>query len=60
MVTEIIPQTFNYFHQTYEQITEEKLSDREDALKQLVYDTSKPVDNVFNKIIVHQDLGILV
>lgn len=56
MLDSSIPDIIKYLQDTYGRITEQELSDREEALKKYVYDTSSPVDMVFNKINWFQDL----
>ena len=56
MINDPIPDIFDYLTTNYGQITEQELSDKEDALKTLVYDPTQPVDTVFNKINWFQDL----
>ena len=41
---------------TYGQITPQELADREDALKNLTYDPSKPVDLIFNQVTKFKEL----
>ena len=56
MLDVLIPEIIEYLQTIYGRITEQELSDREDELKNSVYDTQTPVDTVFNKITWFQDL----
>ena len=56
MINNTIPEIFDYLTETYGQITEQELSDKEDEIKNLTYNPTTPVDTVFNKINWFQDL----
>ena len=56
MINESIPEIFIFLQETYGRITEEELVEKEDTLRQLVYDPHQPVDKVFNKITLFHDL----
>ena len=60
MIQETIPDIIEYLQKTYGFLTDEALSEKEDVLKQYIYDPTKSVDDVFNKIIKHQDLCVLM
>ena len=60
MVRDSIPVIIIHLQQTYGQLTDEALSEKEDDLKAYVYNPSKTVDDVFNKIMKHQDLCTLM
>ena len=60
MIQYNIPDIIEHLQLTYGFLTDEDLSDREDVLKKLVYDPIKTIDNVFNKIVKHQDLFTIV
>ena len=56
MINESIPEIFIFLQETYGRITEEELVEKEDTLRQFVYDPHQPVDKVFNKITLFHDL----
>ena len=56
MINESIPEIFIFLQETYGRITEEELVEKEDTLRQFVYDSHQPVDKVFNKITLFHDL----
>ncbi len=56
MILSPIPDIIAFLQESYGQITPQELADREDALKNLSYDPSKPVDLAFNKITQFKDL----
>ena len=60
MVQSSIPTIIDHLRNNYGSITDEELSDREDALKALIYDPSYAVDTVFTKIKKHQELASLM
>ena len=59
MVNNTIPAIIMYLQTNYGRITDQELSDKEDEIKGMVYDPNTPVDTVFNKIKIFQDLCIL-
>ena len=60
MIQSSIPTIINHLRETYGAITDEELSDREDALKAFVYDPTYAVDMVFTKLKKHQELASLM
>ena len=60
MIQHSIPDIIAHLRNTYGSITEEELSEREDALKAYVYDPTYAVDTVFTKIKKHQELASLM
>ena len=60
MVQSSIPAIMRHLQQSYGFLTDEELSDKEDALKSYIYDPVKTVDDVFNKITKQQELCILM
>ena len=60
MVQDPIPTILEHLRNTYGMITDEELSDKLDALKDMVYDPINAVDNVFEKIKSHQELATLL
>ena len=59
MINDSIPVIFQYLQSNYGRITEEQLVDIEDELCQYVYDPQMPVDKVFTKITLFQDLCVI-
>ena len=59
MINESIPEIFQYLQENYGQITEEQLIEKEDEVHQYIYDPQLPVDKVFSKITLFQDLCII-
>ena len=60
MIQYNIPDIIEHLQLTYGFLTDEDLSDRENVLKQFVYDPTKTIDNIFNIIVKHQDLYTIV
>ena len=56
MIQKPIPEIIEFLQTTYGQITPQELADREDALKNTVYDPSRPVDLIFNQITKFKEL----
>ena len=56
MINESIPEIFTFLQETYGRITEKELVEKEDALRQYVYDPHLPVDKVFTKITLFHNL----
>ena len=59
MISEIIPEIFDYLQTNYGQITEEEMVAKEDDLKNLAYNPQVPVDKVFSQISTFQDLCLI-
>ena len=60
MVQDSIPVIIVHLQQTYGKLTDEDSSEKEDVLKAHVYNPSKTIDGIFNKIMKHQDRCILM
>ena len=56
MIQKPIPEIIEFLQMTYGQITPQELADREGALKNSIYDPSKPVDLIFNQITKFKEL----
>jgi len=56
MINDDILMIFNSLQTTYGRITEQELSDKEDQIKNMIYDPQAPVDTVFNQLNWFQDL----
>ena len=56
MIQQPIPNIFAFLQTTYGQITPQELADCENALKNISYDPSKPVDLIFNQITKFKEL----
>jgi len=56
MINASIPEIFDFLQINYGQITEEELVTREEELRNFDYDPQSPVDKVFTKITLFQDL----
>ena len=54
-----ILEIINYLQEIFGQITPQELADREEAIKNFIYDPTKPVDTVSNKITQYRDLCAL-
>ena len=59
MINESIPEIFDFLQANYGRITEEQLVEKEDEVKNYDYDPNTPVDKVFTKITLLQDLCII-
>lgn len=59
MINDSIPAIFQFLQSNYGCITEEQLVEKEDELRQYVYDPQLPLDKVFTKITLFQDLCII-
>ena len=56
MINKSIPNIFKYIQENNGRVTEEQLVEKEDELRQYIYDPQLPVDKVFTKITLVQDL----
>ena len=59
MINESIPEIFQYLQENYGQITEEQLVEKQDEIHQYIYDPQLPVDKVFSKITLFQNLCVI-
>ena len=59
MVNDHIIDIIAYLQINYGRVTDQELSDKEDQLKNTYCDPNTPVDAVFNKVNIFQDLCIL-
>ena len=50
MILTNIPAIFEFLQANYGKIRPKLLTEKEDALKDQIYDTSEPIDSVFNKV----------
>ena len=55
-----IPTIFEYLQANYGKISPNLLMEKEDALKDQIYDTTDPIDSVFNKVDQFSDLCKLI
>ena len=60
MINDNIPDIITFLRTTYGRLTLSQVKERERTIDNLVYDTSKTVDTVFNKIQGFQDLCTLI
>jgi hypothetical protein len=60
MVPSNIPAIFSFLQANYGKISPNQLMEKEDALKDVIYDVSEPIDSVFNKVDRFSDLCELI
>ena len=59
MINDSIPDLIQYLQSNFRWVTDQELSDKEGEVNNFSYDLATPVDSVFNRIKVFQDLCIL-
>ena len=59
MINDSIPDLIQYLQTNFRWVTDQELSDKEDEVNNFSYDLATPIDSVFNRIKVFQDLCIL-
>ena len=57
MINETLPRIIKYLCDTYGKVSDAEMLNREQNLSSMVYDTTQPVDVIFNNIDEHADLA---
>jgi hypothetical protein len=60
MIPSNIPAIFSFLQANYGKISPNQLMEKEDTLKDVIYDVSEPIDSVFNKVDRFSDLCELI